>query len=142
MTIMIDTPEGIAFARAAARKGALSMEIHGLKRSGGKQTAYSIVKDVYGFHGNRQSVLAELTDYINASLLIRQWDSEYAEKIVGIVDWATERAIEEHGTLTTKDPIDANIQMLFERGDIDEIDGNNACLLTWVEVVRKYAGDR
>ena len=36
---MIDTPDGINFAKACARKGALSLEIAGMTRSSGRQTA-------------------------------------------------------------------------------------------------------
>ena len=68
---MIDTPDGIAFAKAAARRGALSLEIEtGLRKRG--QTAYSIVKEVYGFRGSRESVLADLTEYIDAELRLRK----------------------------------------------------------------------
>lgn len=139
---MIDTPDGIAFFRAAARKGALDMEIKGLKRSGGRQTAYAIVKDVYGFHGSRKSVLDDLTTYVEGTLYIRRWSPEYSKRIVDIVDEATRRAIEEHGTITTKDPIDANIQAFFDAGSITAQEGDDACLLTFIEVVRKYAGGR
>ncbi len=145
---MIDTPEGIAFARAAARKGALANEIAFTKifdkparRSGGGQTAYSIVKQVYGFHGSRESVLQELDNYVEGVLYTRQWAPEYAEKIVSIVNEATEMALEENPNITTKDPIDANIQAFFESGAITEQEGNDACLLLWIEVVRKYAGN-
>lgn len=75
---MIDTPDGIAFARACSRKGALSLEIAGMHRSSGRQTAYSIVKEVYGFRGNRKSVLADLTEYIEAELRLRKMtEDEY-----------------------------------------------------------------
>ena len=69
--VMIDTPEGIAFAKAAARAGALSLEIKGMTRSKGRQTAYSIVKEVYGFRGSRQSVLDDLNEYIEAEIRLR-----------------------------------------------------------------------
>lgn len=145
---MIDTPEGIAFARAAARKGALANEIafdeifgKGQRHARG-QTAYSIVKQVYGFTGSRESVLKELDDYIEGTLTIRAWPPEYQDRIVDIVNEATRRAIEEYGdTLTTKEPIDSNVQAFFESGSITEQEGNDACLLTWVEVVRKFAGN-
>jgi hypothetical protein len=80
MSVMIDTPDGIAFAKAAARKGALSLEIKGMHRSGGQQTTYSIVKEVYGFRGTRESVLEDLTEYIEAELRLRNMrDEDYAE---------------------------------------------------------------
>lgn len=145
---MIDTPEGIAFARAAARLGALKNEIafreifdKPARRSGGRQTAYSIVKQVYGFHGNPKAVLSQMEEYVEGTLATREWPKEYADRIVSIVNDATDRAVQEYGdTMTTKDPIDANVQMLFEIGAITEQEGNDACLLIFIEVVRKYAG--
>lgn len=71
---MIDTPEGIQFVKACSRKGALSLEIQGMHRSGGRQTAYSIVKEVYGFRGNRKAVFEDLTEYIEAELRLRKMD--------------------------------------------------------------------
>jgi hypothetical protein len=95
MTMMFDTPESIAFVRACSRKAALSLEIQGLKRSSGRQTAYSIVKEVYGFRGNRQSVLADLTEYIEATLRLRKLPEEDYNWAVTetqkIGDWLTER---------------------------------------------------
>lgn len=94
MSVMIDTPEGIAFAKAAARQGALSLEIKtGLKKRG--QTAYSIVKEVYGFRGSRQSVLEDLTEYIEAELRLRKLPDPLFKAISDetqkLVDWLTER---------------------------------------------------
>lgn len=45
-----------------ARRGALSLEIKGLRRRG--RSAYSIVKETYGLRGSRESVLHQLTDLI------------------------------------------------------------------------------
>lgn len=73
MSMMFDTPEAVAFVKAVARKGALSMEINtGRKRTARGQTTYSIVKEVYGFRGRRESVLADLTEYIEAVLRLRK----------------------------------------------------------------------
>ena len=82
MSIVIDTPEGIAFAKAAARASMLSLEIKGMKRSSGRQTAYSIVKEVYGFRGNRQSVLDDLNEYIEAELRLRKLDDAEYKAVV------------------------------------------------------------
>ena len=41
-----------------ARKGALKLEIAGLKRRG--RTAYSIIKEAYGYKGSRESVLKQM----------------------------------------------------------------------------------
>ncbi len=56
--IVIDTPEGIAFAQLCARRAALKLELVGLKRRG--RTAYSICKEVYRLKGTRERVLAQL----------------------------------------------------------------------------------
>lgn len=46
---------GVEFFQAAARKGALSMEVAGMRRRG--RSAYSICKQVYGFSGSKGKVL-------------------------------------------------------------------------------------
>jgi len=61
MTVF-DTPEGIAFVQLCARRGALRLELKGLKRRG--RTAYSICKEVYGLKGSRERVLAQMTELI------------------------------------------------------------------------------
>ena len=66
MTTVIDTPDGIAFAQMAALKGALKLEVLGLKRRG--RTAYSIAKERYGLKGSRESVLAQLTQMVEDAL--------------------------------------------------------------------------
>lgn len=62
--VVINTPEGIEFVQLCARRGALRLEISGLKRRG--QTAYSICKQVYGLKGNKQSVLEQMNKLIEA----------------------------------------------------------------------------
>lgn len=98
MSIVINTPEGIAFAQAAARKGLLEAEIHngddyGKTKRG--QTAYSIVKQVYGFRGSRQSVLEDLTEYIEATLRLRKLPKPVykgvLEETQRLIDWLEER---------------------------------------------------
>jgi hypothetical protein len=66
-TIVVDTPDGIAFFQMCARRGALALELKGLKRSRGR-TAYSICKEVYGLKGSRQSVLDQMNALIEATL--------------------------------------------------------------------------
>ena len=94
MTMFFDTPEDIAFVRACSRQGALSLEIKGLKRSSGRQTAYSIVKQVYGFRGRRESVLADLTEYIEATLRLRKLTPDEYKKVLDAtqaqIDYLTE----------------------------------------------------
>ena len=52
-----------------ARKGALKLEIAGMKRRG--RTAYSIVKEAYGLKGSRQSVLDQLRTMITDEQMAR-----------------------------------------------------------------------
>lgn len=82
---MIDTPRGMAFVRAAAREAALSLEIQtGLKRRG--RTAYSIVKEVYGFRGSRESVLADLKEYVASELRLKELDPEVYQQVYDKAD--------------------------------------------------------
>ena len=60
--IVADTPEAIDRFRLVALKGALKMETLGMKRRG--QSAYSIVKQEFGFKGNKASVLKQLEQKI------------------------------------------------------------------------------
>lgn len=61
-SVVVDTPEGIKMFQLLARRGALSLEIAGLKRRG--RSAYSICKEVYGLKGSRQRVLEQLDELI------------------------------------------------------------------------------
>lgn len=63
--IVIDTPDGIAFARLASLKGALSLEMKGLTRKG--RSAYAVLKDM-GYSGNRAKVLAAVQADIDRAL--------------------------------------------------------------------------
>lgn len=67
--IVIDTPAGIAFAQLCARRGALRLEILGLRHSGG--SVYALCKREYGLRGNKQSVLNQLTSMIEAAKAAR-----------------------------------------------------------------------
>lgn len=66
MATIIDTPEGIAFARLCALKGALKLEMVGLKRRG--MSAHRILKEEYGFKGSKEKVLAQVQAQIDAVL--------------------------------------------------------------------------
>lgn len=66
----ITTPGGIAFFQLLARRGALQLEIKGLRRRG--RSAYAICKEVYGLKGSRASVLAQLNARIEAQQLARE----------------------------------------------------------------------
>jgi len=64
--IVVDTKDGIAFARLAALKGALKLETLGMKRRG--PSALSILKREYGYKGSRAKVLAAVEADIRAAL--------------------------------------------------------------------------
>lgn len=64
--VIIDSPGGIAFAQLCARKGALKLEILGLKRHG--RSAYSICKTEYGLKGSRQNVLDQMQAMVDKVL--------------------------------------------------------------------------
>lgn len=60
-----DTPEAIDQFRLRALRGALKMEILGMKRRG--QSAYSIIKQEFGLKGNKQSVLEQFEKLIGGN---------------------------------------------------------------------------
>jgi hypothetical protein len=57
-----DSPEAINNFRLRALRGALKLEILGMKRRG--RSAYSIIKEEFGFKGSRQKVLAQIEEKI------------------------------------------------------------------------------
>ena len=65
--VVLDTPEAINALRVFALKAALDMEIQGMKRRG--RSVYSIVKEEFGFKGNKQKVLAQLEEYIETEIM-------------------------------------------------------------------------
>ena len=56
--IAYDSPEQIALFRLKSLRGALKLEILGMKRNG--RSVYSIVKEEFGFKGNKQKELKQL----------------------------------------------------------------------------------
>ena len=60
--ITLDTPEQIDLFRFLSLRSALKLECLGMKRRG--QSAYSIVKQEYGFKGNKKSVLEQMEQII------------------------------------------------------------------------------
>ena len=60
--IVADTPEAIDRFRLVALKGALKMEVLGMRRRG--QSVYSLVKQEFGYKGNKASVLKQLEQKI------------------------------------------------------------------------------
>ena len=53
-----DSPAQIAMFRMKALRGALKLEMVGMKRGG--RSAYSIIKEEFGFKGDRKKVLKQL----------------------------------------------------------------------------------
>ena len=53
-----NTPEQIDAFRVRALRGALKLEVLGMRRGG--RSAYSIVKEEFGFKGNKKKVLEQL----------------------------------------------------------------------------------
>ena len=53
-----DNPQSIAFFRMKALRGALKLEILGMRRGG--RSVYSIVKEEFSFKGSKQRVLEQL----------------------------------------------------------------------------------
>jgi hypothetical protein len=135
--VMIDTPDGIAFAKAAARKGALAIEIEtGLRKRG--QTAYSIVKEVYGFRGSRESVLADLAEYLDAELRIKAMPDEgYA-----LVKQVTQQVIDHLGDDITQQSFEQFIYDGEVKGAFSHAVRQGASDLFYVLIVRQHAGYR
>jgi hypothetical protein len=139
MTMMFDTPDGIAFVKACSRKGALSLEIAGMHRSAGRQTAYSIVKEVYGFRGKRESVLADLTEYIEAEIRLKHMADE---------DYAVVRKVTEDVLAKISGPglSQAKFEAVIEHGEsigaITHAVRQGASDMFYVMIVRQNAGNR
>jgi hypothetical protein len=60
--ITLDTPEQIDMFRFLSLKSALKLECLGMGRRG--QSAYSIIKQEYGFKGSKKSVLEQMQQII------------------------------------------------------------------------------
>ena len=54
----------VDFFRLLALRGALSLELKGLKRSARGRTTYSIIKREFGLRGSRQSVYTQFCELI------------------------------------------------------------------------------
>ena len=62
MNKVYDTPEAINGFRIRTLRSALRLETKGMKKRG--QSAYSIIKDEFGFKGNKESVLNQLNSWM------------------------------------------------------------------------------
>lgn len=67
--IMIVGEANIRNARVLALRSALRLETKGLQMSRGR-SAYSIVKQEFGFKGSKEKVLAQFSAYIEANILL------------------------------------------------------------------------
>jgi len=65
-----DNPTAIALFRLNALRGALKLEILGMKRNG--RSVYAITKEEFGFKGNKQKVLQQLEDKIEWTKALNQ----------------------------------------------------------------------
>jgi len=63
--VIIDDKESIKIHRLCTLKGALKLEILGMKRRG--RSAYSIIKEEFNLKGNRKKVLKDFTTIIEAN---------------------------------------------------------------------------
>jgi hypothetical protein len=63
MSIMLDTPEQIQAARLLVLRQGLTLETKGLRLSRGR-TAYSIIKEEFGFKGNKIKVLEQFEEML------------------------------------------------------------------------------
>ena len=62
MSTIVDTPEKIEAFRLLALRGALKLELIGLKKRG--RSAYSIIKSEFGFKGNKRKVFNLYTRWL------------------------------------------------------------------------------
>jgi|TARA_R100001530_G_scaffold15436_1_gene13790 hypothetical protein len=60
--IVANTPDQIEMFRLLAMRGALKLELVGMKRRG--QSVYSLIKEEFGFKGNKQKVFDQFERYI------------------------------------------------------------------------------
>jgi hypothetical protein len=67
---VIDTPEGINAFHLLAQRGALKLEIAGMRHSSGRSVAKHL-KDTYGFKGNKVSVLAQFETLLRNQGVLR-----------------------------------------------------------------------
>tara|TARA_R100001530_G_C4260071_1_gene140214 strand:- start:50 stop:256 length:207 start_codon:yes stop_codon:yes gene_type:complete len=63
MSITLDTPEQIQGARLLMLRQGLTLETKGLRLSRGR-TAYSIIKEEFGFKGNKIKVLEQFEEML------------------------------------------------------------------------------
>ena len=82
-TVVLSTPTEINFFRMASLKGALKLEIAGLKRRG--RSAYAIIKTETGWKGSRAKILAKITHWVDFEIVKKQTlacPTSYLESVV------------------------------------------------------------
>lgn len=67
---MITGEQNIKNARILTLRSALKLEVAGLSRRG--RSVYSIVKEEFGFKGNKEKVLEQLNAHIEQHILPKQ----------------------------------------------------------------------
>ena len=66
-TLVLDTPQAIDRFRVRTLRSALKLELLGMNRRG--RSVYSIIKEEFGFTGNKKKVLEQLNTYIKENNL-------------------------------------------------------------------------
>ena len=70
MSIIIDTPEGIEAYRLLVLRGALKLEIAGMRRSRGSSAA-TVIKHEFNLKGNNKSVLEQYESILREKGVLR-----------------------------------------------------------------------
>ena len=68
--MILNTPDQIDAFRLITLRGALRLEIMGMKKRG--RSAYSIVKEEFKLKGNKQKVFDQLTDILQENNIIKR----------------------------------------------------------------------
>jgi hypothetical protein len=68
--LVIDTPKGIAAFHLLAQRGALKLECLGMRHSSGRSVA-KLLKDAYGFKGNKHAVLEQFEAHLRKEGVLR-----------------------------------------------------------------------
>jgi hypothetical protein len=79
--LIIDTPEGMRFLRLLQLRAALKMEVKGIKMT--RYSICKIVKDEFGFTGNKAKVLEQFDAYVNSVLEAAEQAKAQAAEVVG-----------------------------------------------------------
>jgi hypothetical protein len=105
VSIMIDTPDGIAFARLAALKGALDLQSKGLRLSR-NFSATQIAKQQYGLKGQASTMHQHVAAIVGDHFMVRE--SDLAEEAALVLLRAV-NAINDAGRKVTESSINGQI---------------------------------